>query len=139
MEEQNLAVLRRVVDEIWNRGNLDAANLMFTADYVNHGGLIIDMVRGPEAIKVSVGLYRLAFPDFQITIKELIADGDTVRLSWIASSASDPSASPSEHPDPLTGTMICRFVGGSIAESWSQWDQRKVLEKMGVVTPDTST
>ena len=50
------------VEAIWNRGALEAADALFAPDYVNHGGLIPDLVRGPEAIKVGVALYRTAFP-----------------------------------------------------------------------------
>ena len=61
-EAQNAALVRRAVEEIWNRGQLDLADVLFAADYVNHAGLIPDLVRGPEAIKISVAFYRTAFP-----------------------------------------------------------------------------
>src|SRR5438874_1746416 len=48
----NAAVVRRAIDEIWNLGKPDLADLLFAPDYVNHGGLIPDLVRGPEAIKI---------------------------------------------------------------------------------------
>ena len=60
--EHNVALVRHAVEAIWNRGELEAADAVFAPDYVNHGGLITDLVRGPEAIKVSVALYRRAFP-----------------------------------------------------------------------------
>ena len=61
----NEALVRRAVESIWNRGDLDLADELFAPDYVNHHGLIADVVRGPEAIKVSAALYRLAFPDLR--------------------------------------------------------------------------
>src|SRR5919109_2020826 len=82
--EQNAALVRRAVEEIWNGGDLDLADVLFALDYVNHDGLIPDLVRGPEAIKISVALYRTAFPDLQITVEELIAEGETVVLYWTA-------------------------------------------------------
>lgn len=127
LEKQNLAMMHRVVDEIWNRGELEAADVMFTSDYINHGGLIVDLVRGPEAIKISVVLYRLAFPDLKITIKNLIAEASTVSLHWTA------RRSPHESPGAFTGMLVCRFIGGAIGESWMQWDQKNVLEHLGVV------
>ena len=54
--------MRQVIEEIWNDGDLELADQVFALDYINHGGLIPDLVRGPEAIKVSVALYWLAFP-----------------------------------------------------------------------------
>ena len=33
-----------VIEEIWNRGVLEIAGALFTHDYMNHGGLIADLV-----------------------------------------------------------------------------------------------
>src|SRR5688500_6322882 len=67
----NEALVRRAIEAIWNRGELGVADDLFAHDYVNHDGLIPDLVRGPEAIKISVAFYRIAFPDFYITVEEL--------------------------------------------------------------------
>src|ERR1700730_10246869 len=75
-----------IIEEIWNRGELELADVVFTDDYVNHGGLIPDLVRGPEAIKLSVVLYRSAFPTFQIAVDELTAEGEAIVLRWVAHS-----------------------------------------------------
>lgn len=55
-EAHNATVVRRVVEAMWNQGDLDVADVLFTANYINHAGLIPDLVRGPEAMKVSVAL-----------------------------------------------------------------------------------
>jgi hypothetical protein len=85
--KQHQALLRRAVEAIWNQGELDVADVLFATTYVNHNGLIPDAVRGPEAIKLSVALYRTAFPDLRITVEDLKEDGDTVRLRWTARGA----------------------------------------------------
>ena len=66
----NEAVMRTAIEAIWNRGDLDVADDVFAADYVNHDGLIADLVRGPEAIKISAALHRLAFPGLHVTWKK---------------------------------------------------------------------
>ncbi len=71
----NEVLIRRVIDAIWNRCELDVADELFASDYVNHDGLVPDVVRGPEAIKISVVLYRLAFPDLHIDVEELSTQG----------------------------------------------------------------
>jgi SnoaL-like polyketide cyclase len=123
-EELNLALVRRVVEEIWNHGMLDVADLLFASDYINHAGLITDLVRGPEAIKISVAIYRTAFPDLQITIDALAAKRDAVLLRWTARSDIVPGT--------LTGLIVSRIAGGQIAESWAAWDQAGVLERFGL-------
>jgi hypothetical protein len=119
-----MALVRRAVEEIWNQGELAVADVLFARDYINHAGLITDLVRGPEAIKISVALYRTAFPDLQITVDTLTANRDAVLLRWSARGGSGQGR--------LTGLLVSRIAGGQIAESWTQWDQAGVLERIGL-------
>jgi predicted SnoaL-like aldol condensation-catalyzing enzyme len=128
MDAHNAMVVQRMVEAMWNQGNLEVANRLFSANYVNHAGLIPDCIRGPEAMKVSVALYRAAFPDLQISIEQLTAKQNTVVLRWIARTSSVFS----ETQGTLLGLMICRFDQGQIAESWMQWDQPGVLDQLGL-------
>jgi predicted SnoaL-like aldol condensation-catalyzing enzyme len=80
--ERNAAAVLRVVEEVWNRGEIELADELFTPEYVNHNGLVPDLVSGPEAIKVSVALYRAAFPGLHVTVEGLVADGKTVAFRW---------------------------------------------------------
>ncbi len=132
-EAHNAELVRRVVVEIWNRGKLDMADMLFAADYVNHAGLIPDFVRGPEAIKISVAFYRTAFPNFYITIDKLTAKRDAVVLRWTArSSASLAGSASSATQHMLKGIIVSRCAGGRIMESWTHWDQAGVLEQLGI-------
>jgi hypothetical protein len=139
-EAHNAALVRRAVVEIWNRGKLDLADVLFGAGYVNHAGLIPDFVHGPEAIKISVAFYRTAFPDLHITIDALTANRDAVLLRWTARSSAPP-AGPAAHATPgaLAGIIVSRCAGGRIVESWAHWDQAGVIQRLGLhhaKTPD---
>ncbi|MBA3945939.1 MAG: ester cyclase [Herpetosiphonaceae bacterium] len=140
MEEQQMALVRRAITQIWNGQELDVADEVFAADYVNHNGLIIDRVRGPDAIKVSVALYRLAFPHLHITVQELHADDDQVWLRWTAASPS--TAPPHEgvlceppvrSERSFAGSIRLRLAGGQIVESWTDWDQADGLARLGLI------
>jgi predicted SnoaL-like aldol condensation-catalyzing enzyme len=125
MAATNARLVRQVVEEIWNGGDLELADQVFAPDYVNHGGLIPDLVRGPEAIKVSVALYRLAYPAFRVAVVDLLAQGQTVALRWAAhrSSGHDGgSDAPDGEPDTLRGMTFGRMSGGQIMESWTCWE-----------------
>jgi SnoaL-like polyketide cyclase len=133
-EEQNAALVRQAVVEIWNRGELDVADVLFAADYVNHAGLIPDFVRGPEAIKISVAFYRTAFPNLQITMDDLTAKRDAVVLRWTARShaplVAGSTSSAAQHT--LKGIIVSRCAGGQIIESWIRWDQAGVLKQLEI-------
>jgi predicted ester cyclase len=124
VEAHNAMLVRRAVEEIWNQGKLAVADVLFSSNYVNHAGLIADLVLGPEAIKISVMFYRTAFPELQITIDELTAKRDAVVLRWTAHGSALQGT--------LAGIIVSRIADGQIAESWMQWDQAGVLKRLGI-------
>lgn len=123
-------LIRRAVQDIWNEGQIDVADDLFADDYVNHGGLIPDIVSGPEAIKMSVVLYRQAFPGLHISVDELQTEGEIVVMSWTARNNRPPGAVlhdglPAQE-NYLAGTTCIRCVDGKIAESCTAWDTRSL-------------
>jgi hypothetical protein len=132
-------LVRRAVEEIWNQGDLDLADTLFAPTYVNHGGLIPDLVCGPESIKIGVALFRTAFPRLHVDVVELTAEGKTVELRWSASSTPAEVRSDgglSDRPQALTGTTLGRLSNGQIVESWTFWDRTDVLKRLEIVLPE---
>jgi predicted SnoaL-like aldol condensation-catalyzing enzyme len=134
----NARLVRQVIEEIWNDGDLDLADHCFASDYLNHGGLIPDLVRGPEAIKISVVLYRTAYPALRVAIVDLLAQGSIVAVHWVAHGTSrrrevtDPRSG-APQCDALSGMTFARLTAGVIQESWLCWQSRggqaRVLEQ----------
>lgn len=119
-DEKAAAVLRRVVDEIWNGGDIDLADELFSSDYVNHGGLIPDLVKGPEGVKFSVALYHAAFPGLRIRVDSLSSIEGSVNLRWTAQSTSN-------NGHEFSGTITSSVAGGQVVESWTSWDSTDLL------------
>ncbi len=136
--ESNEARVRRAIEAIWNRGDLDVADELFAPDYVSHDGVISDLVIGPEAIKISAALHRLAFPNLSVVVEELSAGEDTVVLGWTARSRPvdrlDGTHGRSNHS--LKGITRSRFVDGKIVESWTEWDRIGAFRNVGVLQKD---
>src|SRR5258708_40220826 len=78
MSEVNKTIVRRLFEEVWNKGNLSVADELFTPNYDHHDLSTPDFGRGPESEKKRATLYRTAFPDLRLTIENIIADGDAV-------------------------------------------------------------
>jgi len=123
------SLVQRVIDEIWNAGNVDLADELFASTYVNHGGLIPDVVRGPEGIKFSVAFYRAAFPALHVAVDDLAVDKNAVILNWTARGQTSTDATTGT----LTGVTRSLVAGGQILESWTSWDAGLALAKLGVV------
>jgi len=126
---QSATLVQRVVDEIWNAGNLELADELFASTYVNHGGLIPDLVQGPEGIKFSVAFYRAAFPGLHVAVDDLAVDKDAVILRWTAAG----QAAGDSTTGTLTGVTRSQVVDGRVVESWTTWDAGLALERLGVV------
>ena len=80
--EQNKAVLRREVEELYNHtGNLDAVEEIFAPEYVSHEPTSGE-VRGIEGARRFAATFREAFPDLQNTIEDMVAEGDKVVMRF---------------------------------------------------------
>ena len=135
--EEDAAVVQRVVDEIWNGGNLDQADELFSSTYINHGGLIPDLVKGPEGIKFSAALYRAAFPGLHVRVDSMSSIRGTVRMRWTALITS------ADHGSGITsglnveaglyGALRSRVAGGQIVESWTSWDSTVAMRRLAAL------
>src|SRR5438132_2457508 len=83
--QDNKNLVRQYFEEIWNRGDLDAIDRLFSPDFVRHGpALEGGDLRGPEGMKQLVRMYRTSFPDLKVPIEDQVAEGDVVVSRWTA-------------------------------------------------------
>lgn len=77
--EANKAVIRRWIEQAWNRGHVDIADELYSPHFIARD---IDepdrMLHGTEDIKHYVIRTRSSFPDIHFTIDHLLAEGDKV-------------------------------------------------------------
>jgi len=125
--ERSAELARRVIDEIWNGGDLALADALFAPSYVNHGGLIPELVHGPEAIKVSVAGFRAAFPAFRLAVLALLVQPATIALHWRAVADDRPGAAAGS----LSGMTFARLRHEQIVESWTCWERRPGDDRVG--------
>jgi predicted ester cyclase len=82
MSDENKALARRWLEELFNKQTLDVSDEITTQDSVNYDPLLTHLPSGPEGDKHVVNLYHGAFPDAQITVEDQIAEGDRVVTRW---------------------------------------------------------
>ncbi len=78
--EENKALARRAIDEIWSKGNLAVGPDIYSPNFLSHQHSHPDIgdVRGLSALIEFVREFREAFPDFHDTIDDQVAEGDKV-------------------------------------------------------------
>ncbi len=136
MSEANKNVVRRLFEELWNKGNLSVADELFTPNYTHHDPSTPDFGPGPESEKKRATLYRTAFADFRLTIEDLIAEGETVMARWSCRGTHKGDLggiAPTGKQFAISGISIARFSGGKMAEGWINWDALGLMQQLGVV------
>jgi steroid delta-isomerase-like uncharacterized protein len=136
MSEHNKAIVRRLVEELWNKGNLSVADELFAPNYEHHDASTLDFGRGPESEKKRATLYRTAFPDVRLMIEDIIAEGEIVMTRWSCRGTHKGDLSgiaPTGKQITITGVTIARLANGKLAEGWVNWDALGLMQQLGVV------
>ena len=135
--ENNKAVARRFLEEVWNQGNLAVADEIIASDHDNTGpGTPPGLPSGPEGARQLVMMYRNAYPDTHFTIDEQIAEGDKVVSRWTAHGTHQGELAgipPTGKSVTVTGIAIDRIVNGKIVHSWGIFDQFGMLQQLGAI------
>jgi steroid delta-isomerase-like uncharacterized protein len=134
--EENKAIVGRVWEEIFIRGNLDKADEFFAPDYVNHDPAAREDRHGPEELRQFLSMYRNAFPDMQFTIEDVIAEGDEVVVRWTLRGTHQGELigiPPTDNQVTVTGMSIERVSGDKIVETWDNYDALGLMQQLGVI------
>lgn len=136
--EANKAVVCREIEELFNQGNLDAADEIYAQDYVHHDPFDPTEVRGVEAARQYVAMYRSACPDLHVTVEDQIAEGDLVATRATVRGTHRGEllgAPPSNIRLEIKGLVLSRIVDGKVAEDWQALDALGLLQQIGLVPP----
>jgi steroid delta-isomerase-like uncharacterized protein len=136
MSDQNKTAVRRLFDELWNKGTLQVADEIIAPTYQHHDASTPDLGKGPEGEKKRVNLYRTAFQDFRLNIEDLYAEGETVVARWSCRGTHKGDLNgiaPTNKQFAITGMTICRFSNGKIVEGFVNWDALGLMRQIGVV------
>ena len=135
MSEQNKAMVRRLFEEIWSKGDLDAIDQIYAVDAVDHNrppGL----PPGREGAKQFFRMYLAAFPDTRMAIEDQVAEGDRVVTRWTATGTHKGELMgipPTGKQVRVSGIEIDRLQDGKIIESWSSFDQLGMMQQIGAI------
>ena len=135
ISEQNKTLARRWFEDMFNRGDLDAANEIISADFVDH--LTHEDERGLEELKHYVSIYRTAFPDIQDTVGDIVAEGDKVVVRWMSRGTHQGEfmgVAPTGRHVTSTGMRLFHISENKIVESWVNIDERGLQEQLGAVS-----
>jgi len=134
---ENKAVVRRYVEEAFNKNNPSLVDELCSPQYQHHDPGTPTARSGPAALKQVISIYHTAFPDVRITIDDQIAEGDQVVSRWTGQGTHRGElmgVAPTGRQVKVSGIQIDRISGGKFVEGWVNWDTMGMLQQLGVVS-----
>ncbi len=138
--EANKQLARQLIDAIWNDGRLAEAEARLAPDFVNHSappGTSTDRA----AFLRTAATTRTTFPDFHVTVDDLVAEGDVVVAHFTAQGTHQVAW---QHPIigriAATGTAVqwrgvrlVRIADGTVTATWLYTDSLGLLQQLGAL------
>lgn len=121
--QENKRVVRELVEEVWNKHRLEKVEEFVTGDLLD------------EAVE-HTRQFLGAFPDVQLRIEDLIAEGDKVVARLVGTGTNTgPFAGqpPTGKQVTLSSFRIYRLAEGKVVETWAMQDRLGLMEQLGLV------
>jgi predicted ester cyclase len=144
MSAANKKLVRRHVEEFWNRRDLAVADELMAKDYLEHavapfGQAEPGRVNGPAAMRQTAEWLLAQFPDLHMRIEAIVAEGDTVAVRVFSTGT---NLGPLNGVVPPTGKRFTarqshwfRVADGRLAEHWATREDLVAMLQLGVVQP----
>ena len=135
MSVENKAVVRRLIEDHWNAKNHELVSELFapTVSFHTPDGEL----NGFDGASTLLQAYATAFPDFRLTIDDLVAEGDRVAFRWTFAGThrgplGDIQAS-GKHISVSNAVGIFRLAAGKVDEAHLSWNKFALLQQLGVL------
>lgn len=132
--EENVSRFRSLIERGFSRGDVDVVDDLVDEHSVEHQR---GLKPGREGVKETIRSLHAWFSEFELTIEDLVADGDMVWSRNVGRGVN--TGSVMGHP-PTGKRMaidvidIVRFENGRIVEHWGVPDQLGMLLQLGLVS-----
>ena len=133
--EQNKALVRQLVEEVFNRGNVSRVDEFMAPDFVDHEG-VPGYPPTREGFKQSIPMLRSGMPDFNATIDDVVAEGDRVviRMTFRGTQTGEFMGMPPTGKSISVGVIdIFRIAGGKVVEHWGLMDSMAMMQQLGAM------
>jgi steroid delta-isomerase-like uncharacterized protein len=137
LEERNKELVRRVGEEVWNKGNLEIIDEFYSADIVRHFLPDGSEIQGLDKLRDRIRDHRKAFPDWTEKIELIVAEGDFVAIHFTSTGTNNGSflGNTSTGKQIHTNDMsIYRIVEGKIVEQWLLPNLLSLNQQLGLIS-----
>lgn len=132
---ENKAVVDRFINELISNDRRELIEELIAKDYVYRDGSG-EEYRGREGFREVLDTYRNAFPDLDLEVTKMVAEGDVV-ATWYTFGGTHrgelEGIQPTDRNVSSTSVQFVTVRDGQIAEEWDLVDQLTLLQKLGAV------
>ena len=131
--EANKALMRRFIEEVWNKGDFDVADEVFHPDATSPSAPALPP--GGAGVRFIAGMFRSAFPDYHMDITHLVAEDDRVAARFWQSGTHQGELmgiAPTGKKAAWSEIGILRIADGKVVESWYDVDMLGLMGQLGV-------
>lgn len=131
--ETNKAIVRRYLEQVIGEGRADLVEEFLTESIELHG---TGLAPGLAAIEQWVAMLDAAFPDRQLTIDDVVAEGDrvVVRTTVTGTHQGEMQGIPATGNSVTQPSItIFRLANGKIVEGWFAADNLSMMQQLGVI------
>ena len=131
------AELQSLMDDytqLWNGGDIELINTLYTEDCVRHNADVLDS-NGPDEIKEFVEWVYNVYPDFKVTFDEPMKFKGRIVIFFKATGTND---GPLNENMPATGVAVSftgvdvsKIENGKFKEEWVYYNQLYIYKQMG--------
>jgi steroid delta-isomerase-like uncharacterized protein len=135
--EANKTFVRQGLEEMFNQGNVSAVDKYLAADYVEHQTMP-GQAPGLEGFKQMLSTMHTAFPDFRITVDDIIAEGDkvVVRSTLRGTQKGEfMGIAPTGKAVAISAIDILVIKDGKAVEHWGNEDDLGMMQQLGAIPP----
>jgi steroid delta-isomerase-like uncharacterized protein len=134
--EEDMAHIRRGYEEGWSQGDFAAIDEFLAPHAVLHAPIQPEPIYGREGVKDLMIKLRTGLPDLQITIEDMVGEGDTLLVRYTARGThlgDFMGIPPTGKQVVLSEIEVHRLADGKIQEMWLEFDAVSLLKQLGVL------
>ncbi|MDP2982735.1 MAG: ester cyclase [Candidatus Latescibacter sp.] len=124
--EKFKAAYIRACEDAYNKGEVNALDIVLAADFVRHNPPNPD-INGLEANKQHIVELRRVYPDMKLTINSMITEGNTSAEKWTFQ-FTDMSTGKQVK---VSGCEMFQWVNGKVVETWDYVDWLGLRQQLG--------
>jgi steroid delta-isomerase-like uncharacterized protein len=134
-QDDRKKLIRRMTDELWNKGNLDVCDEVFAERCSIHDPSF-PVENGVTGLQQQVRELRQSQPDLHLDVHDILVDGDMTAARWTVGGTARgefrglPATGKSYV---MTGMTIDKWENDRIVEEWINYDLLGCLQQLGII------